>query len=98
MKKKKNSRRLERQKIVVTKQCDDCEAHPVKRGKYLPPCDTPAIGNYTPPKPLEECISYEEANAPIMGNPFNKSCEKSHGSLAHGMNHMRYKATRIILD
>jgi hypothetical protein len=58
-------------KIVITKQCGDCEAHPVKRGKYLPPCDTPAIGNYTPPKPLEECISYEEANAPIMGNPFN---------------------------
>lgn len=62
---------LNGKKIVITKQCDDYEAHPVKRGIYLPPCDTPTIGNYTPPKPLEKCIPYEEVNAPIRAIPFN---------------------------
>lgn len=71
MKRKKIVADLNGKKIVITKQCDDCEAHPVKRGKYLPPCDTPVVGNYTPPKPLEKRIPYEEANAPIMGIPFN---------------------------
>ena len=71
MERKKIVADLNGKKIVIIKQCDDCEAHPVKRGKYLPLCDTPTIGNYTPPKPLEKCIPYEEANAPIRAIPFN---------------------------
>jgi hypothetical protein len=71
MERKKIVADIDGKKIVITKQCDDCEAHPVKRGKYLPPCDTPAMGNYTPPKPLEERMPYEEANAPSRAIPFN---------------------------
>jgi hypothetical protein len=52
---------LNGKKIVITKQCDDKEAHLVKRDIDLPLYGTPTIGNYVPPKPLEKRIPYEEA-------------------------------------
>ena len=69
---------LNGKKTAITKQCDDKEVRPIKRNIYLPLYGTPTIGNYVSPKPLEKCIPYEEANAPIRAISFNLiSCSQS---------------------